>query len=140
MNIPHEKVKIFYHGKSAFAFKQRMEDYRKKYNLSDIYSPKIKVTDSHQKGKFPDPNMYTITYYEFDAKQLRPELPINKIIVRSTSMRKAQEAFYKITKDRDDVAFVRAIKRNKVPDTKFYEYVVEWRKAIYRNPKRKIRG
>ena len=136
---PTQKVQVFYHGKNAFLFKQKMEDYRKKHNLSDIFSPKIRVEDSGRKGAGVDPNKYIVTYYEFSAIQLRPENPIRKVIVRARTKGYAQEAFYRLTKDNPDVAFIRAIKQDKVPDTNLYEFVVEWRKAIYRKPKLKKR-
>lgn len=140
MKIPHERVRIFYHGKSAFAFKKRMEEYRKKYELPDTYTPKIKVEDNEKKGVKVDPNKYTVTYFEYDVKQLRPDPVIHKVIVHARRYIDAQEAFYRLTKDNPDTAFVKAIKRDKVPNTNLFEWVVEWRTAIYRKHKSKKRS
>jgi hypothetical protein len=139
MDTPQQKVKVFYFGKPALRFKHQMDEYRKKHNLSDIYAPKIVVSEGGRTGKHTYSDVYTVTYYEYSARQLRPELPIHKVIVRAKGVRPAQETFYKLTKDNPDVTFVRAIKKDRVPGTDLYEFVVEWRKAIYRKHKSKKR-
>jgi hypothetical protein len=139
MKIPHERVRIFYHGKSAFAFKKKMEEYRKKYELPDAYSPKIKVEDNEKKGVKVDPNKYTVTYYEYDYKQLRPDPVIHKVIVHAKLCADAHEAFQRMTKNNPDTAYIRAHKVGVVPKSNLSEWVVEWRTAIKRRHKFKKR-
>jgi hypothetical protein len=61
MNIPHERTKTYYYASSAYAFKQKMEQYRKQHGLSEIYSPKVKVEPNTNKTKRNHPNIYTLT-------------------------------------------------------------------------------
>jgi hypothetical protein len=139
MPIPNRKVRVFYHRKSAVNFRVGMEEYRLAHNLPPIYSPTVSITRNPKKGKRADKFMYTIVYFVFSAKQLRPELTINQTLVNAKSRRDAQEKFYDKTKDNSDVAFVNATKGHRIGRTKNFSFIVDWRKAIYRKPKTKER-
>lgn len=140
MPIPNRKVRVFYQRKSVVNFRVRMEEYRLAHNLPPIYSPTVSIAKNLKKSKRTDKFIYTVVYFEFSAKQLRPEPIIFHTVVQAKNRRGAQEKFYDVTKDNSEIAFVNATKGHRVGHTKNFSFIVDWRKAIYHKPKTKIRN
>ena len=129
MPIPTRKVKNFYYINPATRFKADMEKYRLKHNLPPIYSPTVTITDDkHGKGG----KKYSIVYFEFAAKQIRPPLEISEINIQAKTLYEAEMIFKKRTANVREIKFVVAEKKSSVVGTKLNNYIVKYRKAIYR--------